>query len=125
MSKYLKLFQGHNQYTEYMDGESGVVYMPNVSCCINNYHVHYTPFFSILEVTLEASPTQDVAVGDDITYTATITNKGNVNVRDGHLYDDHVDLSAETFSLAPNESETFTYTYTVTQQDIDKGICCQ
>lgn len=121
MSKYLKLFQGHNQYTEYMDGESGVVYMPNVSCCINNYHVHYTLFFSILEVTLEASPTQDVALGDDITYTATITNKGNVNVRDGHLYDDHVDLSVETFSLAPNESETFTYTYTVTQQDIDKG----
>ena len=61
-------------------------------------------------------------VGDVITYKVKVTNSGNVSVTNGTLSDDHADLSAKTFALAPGEtSEEFTYTYTVTQDDFDAG----
>ena len=77
--------------------------------------------FASLMITEQATPLREVSVGDKITYTAIVTNTGNVSVKDGVLEDDHVDLSDRTFALAPGESATFTYTYTVTQDDIDAG----
>ena len=74
-----------------------------------------------LAITKTADPTEDVAVGDTITYTVVVKNTGNVGVKDGKLADDHADLSKETFTLAPNAEATFTYTYKVTQADIDNG----
>ena len=74
-----------------------------------------------LTVEKTANPTSGVAVGDTITYTVVVKNEGNVTVKDGKLEDDHADLSAETFELAPGKSATFTYTYTVTQDDVDAG----
>ena len=62
-----------------------------------------------LSITKEADPTEDVAVGDTITYTVVVKNEGNVSVKDGTLEDDHADLSGETFALAPGEEATFTY----------------
>ena len=77
--------------------------------------------FSKLNITKAADPTNNVAVGDEITYTVVVKNEGNVTVKDGKLVDDHVDLSKETFELAPNASKDFTYTYEVTQEDVDAG----
>ena len=74
-----------------------------------------------LSVTKEAEPTEGVAVGDKITYTVVVTNTGNVSVEEGTLKDDHVNLSDETFNLAPTETAQFEYTYTVTQADVDAG----
>jgi len=74
-----------------------------------------------LSITKVADPTEDVAVGDEITYKVVVTNAGNVSVKDGVLKDDHADLSKETFALAPNETAEFTYTYKVQQADIDAG----
>ena len=72
-----------------------------------------------LSITKKAEPTEDVAVGDEITYTVVVKNVGNVSVKDGKLADDHADLSKETFSLKPGEEAEFEYTYTVTQDDFD------
>ena len=74
-----------------------------------------------ISITKTASPTSDVKVGDTITYTVIVKNEGDVSVKTGTLEDDHADLSAKTFELAPGASETFTYTYTVLQADIDAG----
>ena len=74
-----------------------------------------------ISITKSANPTSNVKVDDTVTYTVVVKNIGNVTVKDGKLEDDHVDLSGETFELAPGKSATFTYTYTVTQKDVDDG----
>ena len=74
-----------------------------------------------ISVTKTAEPTSGVVVGDEISYTAVVTNTGNVTVKEGTLEDDHADLSAETFELAPGVSKTVTYKYIVTQDDVDAG----
>ena len=53
MAKYLKLFENHTQYEEYITGETAV--LPNVSHCINEVEVHYNPIvpFSKQYFTLE------------------------------------------------------------------------
>ena len=42
MADYLKLFETHSQYEAYMGG--GEVVLPNVSHCISENEVHYTPY---------------------------------------------------------------------------------
>ena len=42
MGKYLKKFENHSQYENYMDG--GGVALPNVSYCVTEGDVHYNPF---------------------------------------------------------------------------------
>lgn len=41
MEKYLKLFENHAQYEEYISGKGAVI--PNVSHCIQEVEVHYKP----------------------------------------------------------------------------------
>ena len=72
-------------------------------------------------VTKTASKVSGTEAGDVITYTVTITNSGNVTVKDIALSDTLVTLSEAAFTLAPNETKTITYTYTVTQADVDAG----
>ena len=74
-----------------------------------------------LSITKTADPTKGVVAGDMITYKVVVKNEGNVSVKDGVLADDHVNLSGETFVLAPGEETTFTYTYEAIQEDIDAG----
>lgn len=99
----------------------------------------------VLTVTKIASDDTDVAAGDTITYTYTVTNDGNVGVTNVSLTDDHnvdADGSLGTITmgaltdngvaldstddaadndwdyLAPGDVVTWTATYTVTIQDI-------
>ena len=74
-----------------------------------------------LSVTLSALPTSDVAVGDEVTFTGTVKNTGNVSVTNGSLSSELVDLSEETFNLAPDETYNFEYSYTITQEDVTYG----
>ena len=74
-----------------------------------------------MSITLSADPTSDVAVGDEITFTGTVTNTGNVSITNGNLSSNLKDLSEETFNLAPGEQHNFEYNYTVTQEDVDAG----
>ncbi len=78
-----------------------------------------------------ASDTADVAVGDIITYTYTVTNTGNVTLTNVTLTDVHSSAAGTAnltisgggvvATLAPGDSVDLTATYTVTQADIDAG----
>ena len=60
---------------------------------------------------------QDTAeVGEEITYTITVTNTGNVALTDVNLVDAMLGID-ETFDLAVGQTRTFTGTYTVTAED--------
>ncbi len=83
--------------------------------------------------TIEVVKTSDVAegttvgLGDRITYTITVTNKGNVTVKDIQVVDELVGLDETIAELAPadqvNEAGqwTTTRTYIVTEEDIVNG----
>ncbi|MDH7446864.1 DUF7507 domain-containing protein, partial [Aquimarina sp. 2201CG14-23] len=64
------------------------------------------------------------SVGDDITYTFTVTNTGNVTI-DNIFIDDiltgSVNLPIVPSVLAPGEQGTATATYVLTQADINNG----
>ena len=89
----------------------------------------------LLAVTKTASKASGAEVNDDITYTITVTNTGNVTVSNISLTDDPIDLSAvevlvdgkapdgawQPFVLAPGASKTISYQYTVVQSDVDRG----
>ncbi|UGU16519.1 DUF11 domain-containing protein [Sinomicrobium kalidii] len=62
--------------------------------------------------------------GDEITYTFTVTNTGNVTVADITVDDDlteTVGLPITPAILAPGEEGTVTATYTITRADVDSG----
>ena len=68
----------------------------------------------------------NVKAGDEITYTITVTNNGNVTVKGLTVADT---LTGDTFkpslfdrmTLAPGAFKTFTVTYTVTEADLIAG----
>ncbi|MDP5202289.1 DUF1573 domain-containing protein, partial [Flavobacterium sp. DG2-3] len=64
------------------------------------------------------------AVGDEITYTFSVTNTGNVSLTDIIIEDPMIGntgLTLNSSSLAPGVSESVTATYTITQGDLDAG----
>jgi uncharacterized repeat protein (TIGR01451 family) len=66
------------------------------------------------------------SVGDEITYTFTVENTGNVTLTDVTVTDPLPNLSvispATVASMVPGDIEIFTATYTITQDDIDNGF---
>ena len=88
-----------------------------------------------LVVSKSASPMTFSAVGDEITYTITVTNDGDVTVTDITVTDTLLGLDESIVSLDPGESQVFsdqtssllhatpyTLTYTITQVDLDRGF---
>ena len=82
-----------------------------------------------VELTKVASPNSDLAVGDVITYSYSITNTGNVSLADVSLSDVQDGAGtlsaispASVTSLPVGASANFTATYTVVQADIDAGL---
>jgi uncharacterized repeat protein (TIGR01451 family) len=70
------------------------------------------------------APTDETNPGDQITYTFSITNTGNVTLDSIDLDDVKLGLSNATCgstSLAPGASTSCTETYDLTQADIDAG----
>jgi len=72
------------------------------------------------------SASESVCVLDDeITYTFTVTNDGNLTLTDVSVSDPLPGLSAVTpagiATLAPGEARVFTATYAITQDDVDEG----
>ena len=62
-----------------------------------------------------------VAEGQEITYTLTVTNNGNVDLTDVNVVDELTGLNTTIASLAKGATETLTTVYTVKQSDIVAG----
>ncbi|MBQ9890003.1 MAG: DUF11 domain-containing protein [Firmicutes bacterium] len=78
-----------------------------------------------ISVDKTADKTENVKVGDVITYTITVTNDGNVTLTGVALEEalkGVVEVSAlSATTLAPQATATAKYSYTVTQTDVDAG----
>jgi uncharacterized repeat protein (TIGR01451 family) len=74
-----------------------------------------------IALTKTAAPQTYSAEGDQITYTFTVENDGNVTLTGVTVTDPLFNLSFGPATLAPGASETYTYVYTVTQADVDAG----
>jgi uncharacterized repeat protein (TIGR01451 family) len=87
----------------------------------------YLPQNPELTLLKEASPATYDAVGDEITYTYTLTNSGNVTLSGPFTVDDDKATTSRVGAvpvpdeLAPGDHITFTATYTIDQDDIDAG----
>ncbi|MBK8623008.1 MAG: DUF11 domain-containing protein [Saprospiraceae bacterium] len=68
-----------------------------------------------------AFPQTYSSAGDEVEYTFTVTNSGNVTLTNVEVEDPLFGLNFGPVTLAPNGQETFTYTYIVTQAAVDTG----
>jgi LPXTG-site transpeptidase (sortase) family protein len=70
------------------------------------------------------APTGVVDAGDQINYTFTVTNAGNVALSNVRVTDPKATISGgpiSSLAIGANDTATFTGTYTLTQVDIDAG----
>ena len=74
-----------------------------------------------VEIIKTATPTTYSTPGEEIEYTFTVQNTGNVTLSNVVVSDPLFGLTFGPVTLSPNASETFTHTYTVTQAAIDTG----
>jgi uncharacterized repeat protein (TIGR01451 family) len=77
-----------------------------------------------LKIVKSASPITYSTVGQTITYTYTVTNSGNVNIKGPiNIIDSHINgpISIPNTDLAPGQSITGTSNYSITQEDINSG----
>ncbi|MEP2486059.1 MAG: hypothetical protein ABJH64_13800, partial [Algoriphagus sp.] len=69
-----------------------------------------------------AITTEYTTVGEQVEYTLTVTNTGNVTLTDVEVVDPLTRFDQRIESLEPGESQTFTTTYEVNQADVDRGF---
>ena len=78
-----------------------------------------TPSIAIEKVTAVTSVD---AVGDEIEYTLTVTNTGNMTLSDVTVTDPLTGLNQNIGSMTPGQVVEITTTYAVTQADLDNGL---
>lgn len=76
----------------------------------------YTPELAITKV---ANVSQVDAAGDEILYTVTVENRGNVTLTNVVVTDPLTGLAETIASLAPGATESFERIYETTQEDLD------
>ena len=76
---------------------------------------------AIVDIEKSADKESFSVVGEEITYTLTVTNSGNVTLSNVTVEDPLTDFETTVASLAPGESQAFNTVYTVTQADLDNG----
>ncbi|KAA3641826.1 MAG: DUF11 domain-containing protein [Armatimonadetes bacterium] len=107
-----------------VDGEQGEV-TSNRPCETNTFDKD--PGLELEKATASIDDGGDgVDAGDTINYTFTVTNTGNVTLRNVDITDEVIDADVvgdPIPALAPGESDstTFTATYVITQADIEAG----
>jgi len=83
----------------------------------------YFNLVSQLEVTKDDTLPLFVMVGQDITYTITVTNTGNTTLTNIVVSDNNATITGGSLiaSLLPGASATVTASHTITQEDMDAG----
>lgn len=108
-----------NQSTATAQSGTQTVSSPTVTTTVN---VQRTPALTLQK---SASPNPATTVGQNVTYTYTLQNTGNISLQAPYTVTDdkiaNVNCSGATSPLLPNQSTTCTATYTVSQADIDNG----
>ncbi|MFC0261598.1 DUF7507 domain-containing protein, partial [Fontibacter flavus] len=74
-----------------------------------------------LSLSKTADKTSVSAAGEEIVYTLTVTNNGNVTIENVTVVDERVNVNENVGTLAPGQSATVTATYVVSQADMDAG----
>jgi uncharacterized membrane protein len=75
-----------------------------------------------IDLAKTASPARYTAAGEQITYSYTVTNTGNVTLRDVTVADDRLGaIDCPLTRLAPDRSMTCEAVYYTTQADVDAG----
>jgi uncharacterized repeat protein (TIGR01451 family) len=77
-----------------------------------------TPSISLIKT---ANKTSISVAGEEIVYTLTVTNTGNVTISNITKLDKLVSFDQNVGTLLPGESKSVDITYVVTQEDIDRG----
>ena len=75
-----------------------------------------------LAMTMTASQQTYSQVGEEITYTITVENTGNLVLRNLVLNDPLTGLNTSVANLGPGETRTFSTQYSIGQPDIEAGI---
>ena len=81
-----------------------------------------TYFNASMELTKTSSATERPEPGDVITYEITVTNTGNVPLRDVAVVDRQLDFEATIAELQPGSSRTFAVEYEVRPEDVSSSI---
>ncbi len=87
-------------------------------------HITQNPVIELTKDDQLPYTSQNLSVGDAITYNITVTNQGNVTLNSILITDDNATISGNTGSIANlgiGQSETIQATHIVTQADIDAG----
>ena len=99
--------------------------MNNASTSSNTAMLTVTSVHSpALTIVKSASPTNYSTVGQNIIYTYTVTNSGNVNIKGPiNIIDSLINgpISIPNTDLGPGQSITGTSNYSITQEDINSG----
>ncbi len=91
-----------------------------------NYTLHYVPGeLTILQRALAVTKTVDrtkIQTGDEVTYTITVTNTGDVDLEKVVLQDEMLGVQEELGRLACGDCVTRTYTYSAVGGDAGKRL---
>ena len=76
-----------------------------------------------IEIVKSAFPTEYGAAGEQITFTYTVTNRGQETLHDVTVTDNkiHVPIVCEHTTLVPGQSTTCKAIYTITEDDLEAG----
>ena len=107
--------------------ESGYIVTENGKSENNNVIIVTTnPEIALIKTGVfnDANGNQNAEVGEIIDYSFTVTNTGQVTIKDITIQDPLVNVIGSLASLAPSESNStaFTASYPVTQDDINNGF---
>ncbi|MFC3879252.1 gliding motility-associated C-terminal domain-containing protein, partial [Algoriphagus namhaensis] len=74
-----------------------------------------------IEIVITDNDAEITEEGEEINYTITVTNTGNVTLENVTIVDSQTGLVINVGTLKPGESKSVDTTYPVNQEDVDKG----
>lgn len=110
MQRYLKLFQTHSEYLDYINGQNAI--LPNVSYCIDNQDVHYNPWARLIVTYTDEDDSEPTLLFSWDDQADMIANKlfSKIEVDDEVVSLSSIDNNSGTYQLSEG---THTVKYTL------------